>query len=80
LIGTSDALCRDAKPRSAILTRLEGSLSHSAHTKLDVIYENIESFKIESNRCNNMSKAHNQCMDYAELLYFKILGFPVEAI
>ena len=39
LIGTSGALCRDAKPRSAILTRLERSLSRSAHTKLNVTYE-----------------------------------------
>ena len=39
LIGTSDALCRDAKPRSAILTRLERSPSRSAHTKLNVTYE-----------------------------------------
>ena len=35
LIGTSDALCRDAKPRSAILTQLEGSPSRSAHKKFD---------------------------------------------
>jgi hypothetical protein len=41
LTGTSDALCRDAKPQSAILTRLERSLSRSAHTKLNVIYENV---------------------------------------
>ena len=41
LIGTSDALCRDAKPRSAILTRLERSPSRSAHTKLNVTYENV---------------------------------------
>jgi hypothetical protein len=41
LIGTSDVLCRGAKPRSAILTRLERSPSSSAHTKLDAAYENV---------------------------------------
>ena len=35
LIGTSDALYRDAKPRSAILTQLEGSPSNNAHKKFD---------------------------------------------
>ena len=36
LIGTNDALCRDAKPRSAILTRLERSPSRNSHTKFNV--------------------------------------------
>jgi hypothetical protein len=36
LIDTSDALCRDAKPRSAVLTRLERSPSRSNRTKFNV--------------------------------------------
>jgi hypothetical protein len=48
LIGTSDALGRDAKPRSATLTRLECSLSRGAHTELNVTYENGRVVQIES--------------------------------
>ena len=44
-IGTSDALCRDAKPRSAILTRLEHSPSRSGRTK----------FKVDPRKCTRLS-------------------------
>jgi hypothetical protein len=46
LTGTSDALCRDAKPRSAILTRLERSPLCSAHTKLNMIDEKSSSWRL----------------------------------
>ena len=51
-IGTSGGFYRDAKPRSAILTRLERSLSRSAHTKLNVTNEMSELFRFESNERN----------------------------
>ena len=53
LTGTSDALCRDAKPRSAISTRLERSPSRSARTKFNVSYEMCD-LKIESNAGNKI--------------------------
>ena len=58
LIDTSDALCRDAKPRSAILTRLERSPSRSAQTKINVTYENVQVVRIESNEMM-MCNEHN---------------------
>ena len=58
LTGTSDALCRDAKPRSAILTRLERSPSRSAKTKINVTYENVQVVRIESNEMM-MCNEHN---------------------
>ena len=47
-IDTSGALYRDAKPRSAILTRLERLPSRSAKTKINVTYENVRVVQIES--------------------------------
>ena len=47
--GTSDALCRGAKLRSAILTRLERSPSRSGHNKFNVAYEKPRGVQIKSN-------------------------------
>jgi hypothetical protein len=59
LIGTNDALCRDAKRRSAILTRLERSPARSAHTKFNVTDKNVGVAEIESNEDNSMCNEHN---------------------